>query len=139
MIKSFSKALLAYIMFNIIFTVFYIFSIFIAPKLFIILTPLLCSILIMALFLISTAKKEKKEDISKFWKSLNDSFLFSSAALIAFNKLSVRFGIDFISIIKEWISFSSEAYLLINLVLVTAAIAKAFIALVEAGSELIKK
>jgi hypothetical protein len=139
MFKIILKAILAYLLFWIILAVLYKILDCFNPVKVILYTPVACSIIIILLIIENHLHTARKYDYLKIVKPLNDSVLFTSAALVSYNELSNRFNINIINEIESLLSLSEQTHFFIAYSLTTALITKTFIAIFEVAKELIPK
>lgn len=139
MFKIFLKGLLAYFLFWIILAILYKILEYFNPVKVILYTPVISSVVIILLIVKNHLDTKRKYDYLKLVKPLNDSILFTSAALFSYNELSNRFNIDIINKIESFLSISEQTHFFISYSLTTALTTKTLIAVLEVAKELLPK
>lgn len=77
-------------------------------------TPVISSVIIIVLIVKNHLDTKRKYDYLKLAKPLNDSILFTSAALFSYNELSNRFNFDIINKIEYFLSISEQTHFLFH-------------------------
>ncbi|UUE58997.1 hypothetical protein [Pectobacterium aroidearum] len=133
--KATGLVLFIYIVFIIIVAIVYKISQFYTPENFIVATPLINSFFLTLLYISFYARRNKGKDLTKFMKPANDTLLFTSAALVSFNVFANEFSLKPFEQINFFLIKNPEIYIFIQILLVTAAFVKAFIAFIESVKE----